>query len=136
MSDATTNAATDASGGCQCGAVRFAITAPPKFVARCHCASCRRATGGTYSVWVGFRDADMRWTTGAPAVYESSPGVRRGFCAACGTPLSYQGAKWPGETHLLIGAFDDPATFTPTGDAFADEALAWVRETRIAEAQP
>lgn len=115
-------------GGCQCGAVRFIVQATPKFVARCHCAACRKATGGAYSVWVGFKESEIEWTAGAPAVYESSRGVRRGFCKSCGTPLSYQGEKWPGELHLTIGAFDEPEAFTPKGDAFPDEALPWVTE--------
>lgn len=111
-------------GGCHCQAVRFAATGAPKFIARCHCDSCRRTTGAAFSTWVGFRDEQVVWT-GARAIYESSKGARRGFCRNCGTPLSFQGDKWPGETHLLIGAFDDARPFVPTGDAFAEEALSW-----------
>jgi hypothetical protein len=111
-------------GGCQCGAVRFAADGAPRFVARCHCRSCRRATGAAFSTWVGFAEAQARWA-GNPAFHASSPGVRRGFCRDCGTPLSYQGDKWASEIHILIGAFDEPAAFTPTNDAFPGEALSW-----------
>ena len=113
-------------GGCQCGAVRFAVTGEPKFSARCHCKSCRSATGAEFSTWVGWRDDQVKWTAGKPRQYESSPGVTRSFCPQCGTPLSYSGEKWPGETHLLIGLFDEPQDFPPHGDAFKDEALPWV----------
>ncbi|WP_323845808.1 GFA family protein [Microbulbifer magnicolonia] len=111
-------------GGCHCGAVRFEAGGTPKFVARCHCDSCRRTTGGAFSTWVGFKDEQVTWIS-PPAVYPSSEGVKRGFCSNCGTPLSYQSAQWPGETHFLIGVFDDPRQYVPAGDAFADEALAW-----------
>lgn len=114
-------------GGCMCGAVRFEATGAPRFVANCHCHDCRRATGAAFSTWVGFKSSQLVWSGAPRAVYERSPGVRRGYCARCGTPLSYEGARWPGEIHLTIGSFDTPDAFTPSGSAFADEALAWVR---------
>jgi hypothetical protein len=114
-------------GGCRCRKVRFRATGAPKFVSRCHCDSCRRTTGGAFSTWVGFGANATEWTGEAPAIYASSAGVKRGFCKSCGTPLSYESDKWPGEHHFLIGVFDDPRAFAPTGDYLKDEALDWVR---------
>ncbi|MEO1136362.1 MAG: GFA family protein [Pseudomonadota bacterium] len=105
--------------------MRFATTGDPKFVANCHCRACRRATGAAFSTWVGFTDDKARWLTRAPSFFESSPGVSRGYCAECGTPLTYASNKWPGEIHFLIGVFDRPDQFTPMGDAFAEEGLEW-----------
>ena len=59
--------------------------------------------------------------------FESSPGVRRGFCGRCGSTLTYEGDRWPGEVHLHVGAFDDPETLAPTGHAFADERVPWLK---------
>jgi hypothetical protein len=117
------------SGGCQCGAVKFQTAGAPKFVANCHCNSCRKATGAAFSTWVGFSDKNVCWVTAPPSYYASSPGVARGFCADCGTPLTYAGEKWAGETHFLIGVFDDPTAFEPRNDVFTEEALAWVKTT-------
>ena len=117
-------------GGCQCGAIRFAAEGAPLFVCNCHCRSCRKATGAAFSTWVGFADEKVSWTHGAPAFHASSPGVRRGFCAACGTPLTYSSDKWPGETHFLIGVIDDPAPFVPRKDVFTEDALDWAPRTR------
>lgn len=119
--------ATDHEGGCRCGAVRYRVQDAPKFVAHCHCADCRHATGAAFSTWVGWADDQVTWSGEPRSIHRSSPGVTRGFCPACGTPLSYQGDKWAGETHLTIGTFDDAEAFTPAGDAFQGEALAWVR---------
>lgn len=112
-------------GGCQCGIVRFETTGDPKFISNCHCRACRKATGAAFSTWVGFAEENARWLKQSPSFFESSPGVSRGYCAKCGTPLTYAGAKWPGEIHFLIGAFDKPENFEPSGDAFAEDALAW-----------
>ena len=117
-------------GGCQCGAVRFETTGEPKFVCNCHCQSCRQATGAAFSTWVGFEDAQVRWLTRPPAFYASSPGVKRGSCSACGTPLTYAGDKWPGETHFLIGVFDDDRAFTPSKEVFTEDALGWALDRR------
>lgn len=111
-----------AAGGCQCGTIRFETGGAPRFVANCHCHDCRKATGAAFATWVGFTDEQISWS-GERALHASSPGVQRGFCRECGSPLSYQGEKWPGETHLLIGAFDQPEAFTPKGDVFTEDAL-------------
>jgi len=113
-------------GGCHCGAVRFEAHGDPKFVSNCHCHSCRKTTGAAFSTWIGFPDGQVRWVT-ERSRYAGAPGVDRGFCAACGTPLSYASDKWPGETHFLIGVMDRPEDYAPTGDAFAGEALAWAQ---------
>ncbi len=118
MADTTTH-----KGGCQCGAVRFEASGAPKFVGNCHCAACRRATGAVYSTWVGFAERQIDWGGNPPNFYASSPGVKRGFCGACGTPLTYAGEKWPGEMHILIGVFDHPENYAPMGEAFTNEAL-------------
>jgi hypothetical protein len=114
-------------GGCRCGAVRFTAEGPPLWVAFCHCASCRRATGAPVAAYAGFPAASVRITGETLASFASSPGVRRGFCRRCGTPLSYAGARWPGELHLHLGAFDRPEDLPPTGEAFAQERLPWLQ---------
>jgi hypothetical protein len=114
-------------GGCMCGATRFAFTGPPKFISNCHCKACRDWTGAPTTAYVGGRDDQTSWSGAAPANYHSSPGVDRLFCPTCGTALAYRGEKWAGETHLLLGAFDDPDVFQPVSVSFTEEALAWWR---------
>ena len=35
------------------------------------------------------------------------------LCADCGTSLSYEDERLPGEVYLMLGAFDDPDPFEP-----------------------
>jgi len=44
-------------GGCLCGAVRFVATGQPKWMAWCHCQSCRRHSGAPVSVFAAFERA-------------------------------------------------------------------------------
>ena len=117
-----------ASGKCHCGAVRFTAEFPSRFVAHCHCESCRRAHGAAFVTWAGFLAPQVTITDGAElvAAHESSPGTFRRFCRACGTKLFFEGAKWPGETHVTVAAFDDPLDRAPQGHAFYAEHAPWL----------
>jgi hypothetical protein len=113
-------------GGCLCGAVRFSVTGAAQWTAYCHCRSCRRHTGAPVSAYAGFEREQVRFTSGQPARFVSSSGVARGFCAACGSTLTYEGERWPSELHIHVGALDRPEDFAPEGHAFAEERLAWL----------
>jgi hypothetical protein len=114
------------TGHCLCGAVRYRALGAPKWIANCHCASCRRATGAPMATFAGFAAERFSYTAGAPVRFASSPGVTRSFCGACGTPLTYEGARWPGEVHVLVGTLERPEDFAPTGNAFVEERLPWL----------
>jgi hypothetical protein len=114
------------SGGCLCGSVRYAATGEPKWIANCHCESCRRAVGAPLATYAGFPAERFAWTTGEPVRFHSSPGVTRSFCGRCGTSLTYEGARWAGEMHVLVGALDHPEDFPPQRDAFVEEKLPWL----------
>jgi hypothetical protein len=115
------------TGHCLCGAVRYRALGAPKWIANCHCASCRRATGAPMATFAGFEAERFSYIAGAPVRFHSSPGVTRSFCGHCGTPLTYEGARWPGEIHVLVGTLDRPEDFRPTHNAFVEERLPWLR---------
>jgi hypothetical protein len=105
-------------GGCLCRAVRYRVTGPPRATSLCHCQSCRRATGGPSLAWAIFDEDKVEIVRGALAVFASSPGVERGFCAACGTSLSYARANRPGlfdvtTASMELGGADCPAVRSP-----------------------
>jgi hypothetical protein len=111
------------TGGCQCGAVRFAIETPLNRASICHCRMCQKATGGPFMVTVGGKN--LRWTRGAPARFQSSNKVARGFCAACGTPLTFKWNRLP--EVLAIGAFDDPARLAPAIQFCVAGRVPWLK---------
>jgi hypothetical protein len=95
------------SGGCQCGAVRFRVSRLGR-PSICHCRMCQKAFGAFYGPLV--TGHGVEWTRGAPKRFQSSNLARRGFCAACGTPLTYE---YGGGIEIAIGAFDDPRVAAP-----------------------
>jgi hypothetical protein len=98
------------TGGCQCGAIRFRVEGPLGDASVCHCRMCQKAFGSFYAPLVSVRDARLSWTRGEPKKYRSSNAAARGFCADCGTPLTYEA---PDGVALAIGAFDQPQTIVP-----------------------
>ena len=113
-------------GGCLCGAVRYRIDAAPLWTGYCHCASCRRSTGAPVTMFVGASAESAVFTKGKRAFFASSPGVARGFCAACGTPLTYESDRFPGEVHFYISTFDDPEPLRPAFHVFHKERIRWL----------
>jgi hypothetical protein len=96
------------TGGCQCGAVRYRAESLGR-ASICHCRMCQKAFGSFFGPLVTGRG--LVWTRGKPAEFASSNKVKRGFCAKCGTPLTYD---WGGDPEISIGSLDDPEQAAPT----------------------
>jgi len=116
-----------ARGSCLCGAVAFEAAGDPLWVVHCHCRSCRRQTASAVATFAGFRREQVTFTQAERALFTSSPGVRRGFCARCGTPISYEADRFEGEIHLYVVSFDDPTRFVPQHHVNFDEHVSWLR---------
>lgn len=108
------------SGGCQCGAVRFSIEKLGR-PSMCHCRMCQKAFGAIGGALV--TALGLTWTRGAPKMFQSSNRVQRGFCAECGTPLTF---VYPGGTEVAICAFDDPSVAPPIVQLAPEFRVPWV----------
>jgi hypothetical protein len=67
------------------------------------------------------------WTRGAPATWQSSAIAERGFCGACGTPLSFRylsGAR----ISVTTGSLDEPARARPTSQIGIESRVPWFDE--------
>ena len=113
-------------GGCLCGATRFEVRADPRWVAHCHCLSCRRATGAPVTTYLGVAANDIQMIRDSRRQFASSPGVLRGFCAECGSPISYQSDRYPGEVHIHLSAMDAPQRFPPQSHVYVIERIEWL----------
>ncbi len=117
------------AGGCMCGAVRYQVSGKPVWVGYCHCQSCRRHSGAPVVTFAAFSASQVVFTKGQRRVYNSSPGVGRAFCGACGTPLTWEGqSKISERGHIFefhISTLDEPETFVPTNHVFYPEKLSW-----------
>jgi hypothetical protein len=113
-------------GGCQCGAVRYAISAEPLRSAICACTDCRRSAGAPIVSWALFaRDAVA--ISGDPVAYNSSGDVRRMFCGKCGTGLFFESeTKMPKMINVRTATLDQPSEVVPRAWVQMAEAPEWL----------
>lgn len=112
------------TGGCQCGAVRYQFDGTPELVALCHCRMCQKATGSVAWAFFTARLDELTWTRGRPSLYRSSAAAQRGYCAACGTPLTFE----PDAAQTLdlgIATLDQPALLEPTEQYWISTRMPW-----------
>lgn len=113
------------TGGCQCGAVRYALTETPTGASICHCRMCQEAGGAPFMAFTGAAPQEhVIFTRGAPRVFRSSEIAERGFCAICGTPLTYR-LIGRDRVSVTIGSLDRPAEVAPTVQLGVESALPW-----------
>ena len=105
------------TGGCHCGAIRYAVSGEPKHVALCHCSDCRKSAGAPM----------VGWTKGEPVVFNSSGTALRSFCGKCGTGLFYRNEAFlPGIVDIQSATFDDPDVLPPGIHIQTAERLGWM----------
>jgi hypothetical protein len=102
------------TGGCQCGAVRYALYTEPDRAGICHCRMCQKSVGGPFKTWANARTENFAWTRGAPSTFRSSSAAERGFCSRCGTPLYFAYVKRPESISVTIGSLDTPGAIRLT----------------------
>jgi hypothetical protein len=113
------------AGGCQCGAIRFALTTAPTKISICHCRMCQKASGAPFASFAEIKKSDFAWTRGKPAAFRSSSIAVRDFCADCGTPLSFR--RIDGERiEIMTGTFDRPDRLVPTRQYGTESRHGWV----------
>src|SRR4051794_25187322 len=77
------------TGGCNCGAVRFEITAPLVGASYCHCRRCQRRSGAAASANAHPAAGTFRIVAGEDRLRAWQPdgGGEKWFCGDCGSSL-------------------------------------------------
>ncbi|MGX8012825.1 GFA family protein [Mesorhizobium sp. ORM8.1] len=124
--DNSTGAASiERTGGCLCGKIRYRVTSDPR-VHYCHCDMCRRTTGSAFAVLAWLPSAEVSWLSEQPYFRRSSPLAKRGFCQACGSPLTLAYDAAIDEIALHVGTFDNPAELEPQYNYGSSQRLSWI----------
>jgi hypothetical protein len=117
------------TGGCQCGAVRYAIAPGPLPCYVCHCRECQKQTASAFAISVPV--ATSRLTVrGDAATYtratDSGSTTACHFCPTCGTRLFHQSARSPELVTLKAGTLDDASALMPLAHLWVSRKHAWV----------
>jgi hypothetical protein len=115
------------TGGCLCGAVRYAVDAPLEVAYYCHCTRCqhRTGTGGAPSARV--KPGSFRITQGEDSVdtYWPEQGFGKAFCSTCGSALWSVSPDDPDLIGVRMGTFDSDPGVRPSYRQFVAYAAPW-----------
>ena len=115
------------TGGCNCGAVRFELTAPPTGAAYCHCTRCQRRSGAAAGATAFLSPGSFRLLAGEDRLKSWTPddGNEKWFCGECGSSVF---TRVPGATEpagVRMGSFDQDPGVRPSLRQFTAYAAPW-----------
>jgi hypothetical protein len=122
------------SGGCQCGGLRYQITAPPGMTYTCHCVDCQRMTSGAFSMAIVVPDAAFRIVKGElraiQRLADSGRTTNRWVCVDCGCWICSgpkPGLETPyGLRIVRAGTLDDTSSLHPTVHFWTRSKQRWI----------
>lgn len=98
-----------ATGGCQCGAIRYEAGEPLALYV-CHCRECQKQSASAFGISVRVRRADLRVIQGAATYWErgadSGRRIRCAFCPTCGSRLWHEKFEVPEFVNIKGGSLD------------------------------
>jgi hypothetical protein len=105
------------TGRCLCGGITFEYDGQVGPANYCHCADCRRCTGGPFNIGVRFVRSRFRITKGRPRGFtkagDSGREFTRHFCPDCGSPLFTSAPKHADLVYVKAGVLDDLSLVQP-----------------------
>jgi hypothetical protein len=114
------------TGGCNCGAVRFEITAPLVSSMYCHCGRCQRRTGTAASANARTQPGALRLLQGGDALERWVPegsGAPKLFCRHCGSAVW---SESPGDVYgVRLGSLDGDPGIRPQCRQYTAYAASW-----------
>lgn len=113
-------------GGCLCGRTRWRTEGPVLHRVHCHCRLCRKGSGAVEVPWITVERRHFAWTAGLPALYRSSAKGERGFCAVCGSKLTFVHDDVPDDVDIAVGAMDDVEAGYPLSQIHGESRITWL----------
>ena len=117
-------------GGCNCGAVRYRLLAPPMFTHCCHCTWCQRETGSAFAL-NAMIERDRLDVTGAVVMERlpsaSGKGQEIARCPVCRVAVfSHYAGAGRALAFVRVGTLDTPAACPPDVHIFTATKQPWV----------
>ncbi|MCB1853326.1 MAG: GFA family protein [Halieaceae bacterium] len=118
-----------ATGGCQCGQVRYVLAGESLMIYACHCHDCQRRTGSAFSEGMLIAAEQLALEgelTSWQRIADSGVEKTRHSCASCGNIMYGTAANMPGLMLLQAGTLDDTRAVQPDVHIWLQSAQQWV----------
>jgi hypothetical protein len=115
------------TGGCNCGAVRYEVTAPLVGASYCHCRRCQRRSGAAASPSAHPAPDSLRIVTGKDRlrVWHPEGGGEKWFCGDCGSSMFGNNPSHADPIAIRMGTFDTDPGVRPAVRQFVSSAAVW-----------
>jgi hypothetical protein len=130
-------------GGCQCGAVRYALKAEPLTVYVCHCTECQKQSSSAFGMSMTVLRDDVTITQGTPRSFErparDNHHVVCTYCTDCGSRLFHARSNRPDHMNIKPGTLDKTGWLRPVAHIWTNSAQPWVtvpEDTLVFPEQP
>lgn len=117
-----------ATGGCQCGAVRYRIEGALQELVACHCTECQKQSGSAFGMSLVLDFAQFKLVSGALKFFEVRADSGRikscVFCPTCGTRIYHRKGE---AISVKAGTLDDTSGLRPTAHYWTKRKQPWVQ---------
>ncbi len=116
------------SGNCACGQIKFEIKALKANVVNCHCNTCRKMNGSSFSTFFVISQKGFNIIEGEELLSKFSPSENavKNFCGNCGSPIYNQNLKYPNLRMVHFGALNLKEEIKPNVNIFCQSKFSWV----------
>ncbi len=109
------------TGSCLCRGVRYRINGPARDIINCFCSQCQKTSGHHVAATrVNKNNLDLE-ADGTLKWYESSPGIKRGFCSECGGNLFWDNGGNE-DISVMAGTLDAPTGLKTATNIYQQDA--------------
>ena len=130
-------------GGCQCGEIRYVLSAPPLTLYVCHCRDCQKQSASAFGMSMPVPRSGFQLIQGEPGLWQRTANSGRivacAFCRSCGTRVYHAPQRNREIVNVKPDTLDDASGLAPVGHVWACRALPWLRPAMsglIYEEQP
>lgn len=118
-------------GGCLCSAVRYRSDAEPVMQVVCHCTTCQKNSGSSFSTNVAVPQDSLVVEGDTLRTYVDHSGASgqpfmRNYCGNCGSHVYSHGAAYGPIAFVKVGTLDDASWVAPSTHIWVAEKLPWV----------
>jgi hypothetical protein len=129
------------TGGCQCRAIRYEISAAPQLVYTCHCTDCQRLTSSAFSLGMVLSEKAFQLSGVEPRRLQRTADSGRVntwlVCPECGSWVC--GTPRDGVVRVRAGTLDDTSWLRPTRHVWTRSKQNWIalpEGDQVFETQP
>ncbi len=120
-----------ATGGCDCGKVRYSLLSAPIFTHCCHCSWCQRETGSAFAVNTMIETKRLAVTGAVPDLVQtpsaSGKGQKIARCPDCRLAVwSHYATLDTKLAFVRVGTLDNPSRCPPDVHIFTSTKQPWV----------